>query len=225
MKTLLNLISILLIILVLKSCVNCKDSITDMGTISLTTYDKAVFFNSYSPNQTIRFIKNKKDTIVMQTSNAYESSILNSSVANEASYCSSGYNCHLENYFININTPFKDSSFYLFTQANYSKSFSDFRNKTPGDTLSSLSFGLNTKGYYPGVMGTIFLNADNFNTDSLLVNNLSINGIIYNRVYYYKNPRYVDKIYDIYFHPSFGVLKFSFYKVNSSYKQGIFMNY
>lgn len=208
---------LLTLLIILQSCnkPDCKNYPHDIGSINLTLHDKSVFFTAYPLNQTVMYLRNNKDTFTFHTSNSYFNED-QFSYSGEVEGCGSLNKCELENHGIYIYTPFKDSSFYLFTQTIYNKNGSKFTDIKPEDSLSFLSFGLAVKGFdRVSAVGAIDLTADNFYTDSLLLNNIPINGKIFNKVFHYKNPNSYWRIKEIYFHPVYGAIKFSFYKIGS----------
>lgn len=207
---------LLICVFVLQSCSqNCKDYTKNLGTIHLSQYDKGIFFNTYSLNQSIKFIRNKKDTITLQAADAYFREKQVKLSGWESIECGAASKYDLENYGIQLSSPLKDTSFYFYTQTIYLKSSDRFQTLEPSDTLSILYFGLNVTGFVRGAPGEIEIDTDKLQTDSLLIDNFLLNGKYYNNVYYYKNPNSYWKIKEIYFHPTFGVLKFSLYKPKS----------
>ncbi len=202
------------LIFVLQACTApCNDYIRNVGSVNLSVYDSSVFYHAYQLNQTIKYVKNKKDTLIFNTPDSYYSEEHFTSPNNYFDEeCGTLKKMELQNHGIYIYTPSGDSTFYLYTQTIYDKDKQKFTIIKPKDSLSILTFGFFIVGHH---FGQISINADKLYMDDSLLNNLLINGGTFNNVYYNKNLDPNSRIKEIYFHPVYGAIKFSFFKPGS----------
>lgn len=192
-------------------CKRCENYSKDIGIITITEYDKNILFKTYKPLQKIRFIRNKVDTIILQTESQYFSEDHTES-STEAGDCGALYSCQLENYGIYINSNIKDTLFYVYLQTLYQKSNSNFSTINPSDTISYFSFGLKLNGYNRGAQGDIEIPIDKLFNQSALIDSISLNNTTFKSVLYSINTNAYHRIKEVYFHPIFGVIKFTFFK-------------